>query len=126
MGAWNEGIPIERFPAIRPQHGREDLQLQIRVLRHRPHAMGLEPGHDELLHERLVARLGEDLHLDAAPFESVNVEPRESALEGPDHELLRDAGGCVGRSPLVNEQPPSRTHRTAAARTWSRARIGIA
>jgi hypothetical protein len=90
------GDPDESLPAIRPQHGREDLQLQIRVLRHRAHAMGLEPGCDELFHERLVASLGEDVHLDAAACESMKVEPRESALEGPDHELLRDSGGLRG------------------------------
>jgi hypothetical protein len=68
--------------------------------------MGLEPGHHELLHESLVARLGEDLHLDAAPFESVKVEPRESALEGPDHELLRDAGGLRGEQPARQRAAP--------------------
>ena len=106
MGAWNDGEPDQRLAAIRPQHGREDLQLQIRVLRHRPHAMGLEPGHHELLHESLVARLDEDLHLDAAPFESVKVEPGESALEGPDHELLRDAGGLRGEETARQRAAP--------------------
>ena len=44
-------------------------------------------------------RLGEDVHVDAAPRESVKVEPGESALERPDHELLRDAGGLRGEEP---------------------------
>jgi len=36
----------------------------------------------------------------------VKVEPRESALEGPDHELLRDAGGLSGEEPARQRAAP--------------------
>src|SRR5262245_21336685 len=76
---------------VGPQHGGEQLHLEIRRGGHRAHAVRLEPGNAELLHEglvRLVPHHRVDVDGHPRSLQSRDIELAERALERADHELL--------------------------------------
>src|SRR2546422_4399655 len=108
------GDPDQGLVAVGPKDGRKGLDLELGGLRGCAYAVGAEPGDDELPDEGFGARLEEHFDRDALALELLDVQPGQGTLEGPDEQLLRDAGGLRrarhGRQCAAAEQQ-TREHR---------------
>ena len=98
-GAWNAGSPTNVSPRSVPSTVAKTFSCSSGSFDTVRTPWALSQDTTNSFTNASLPACGEDLHLDAAPCESVNVESRESALERPDHELLRDAGGLRGQEP---------------------------